>query len=95
MRNYIHSLTLRIKSKMRVFLNSLDLTSIGNIQNDRLLANITKEEVIDAINALKNNKSPDSDGYPASLFISLSTSRGSSNPVCDLEMNNIKVYLGM
>ena len=44
------------EEEVRHFLEQLDLPSIGSRQNERLTADITTEEIIQAINSLKNNK---------------------------------------
>ncbi len=53
---------------IRNFLNTLDLPSICKMQNNSLTADITKEEIQDAISRLKANKSPSSDGFPSESY---------------------------
>uniref|UniRef100_A0A3B3XJ11 Reverse transcriptase domain-containing protein n=1 Tax=Poecilia mexicana TaxID=48701 RepID=A0A3B3XJ11_9TELE len=50
------------------FLNSLDLPSIGKNQNDKLMAEISAEEVDRGISNLKTNKSPGCDGFPPEWY---------------------------
>lgn len=50
------------------FLNSLYLPSLNEEQNKIMIAEVTETELMKAINRLKTNKSPGSDGYTAEWY---------------------------
>lgn len=56
------------KENIKSLLSSLDLPSIGDHQSKNLIAQITKKELDTALNKLKNNKTPGSDGLPAEWY---------------------------
>lgn len=59
---------LETKEKIITFLDSLDLPTIGDHQNKCLTSQITEKELETALNKLKNNKTPGSDGLPAEWY---------------------------
>uniref|UniRef100_A0A3B4H6H7 Reverse transcriptase domain-containing protein n=1 Tax=Pundamilia nyererei TaxID=303518 RepID=A0A3B4H6H7_9CICH len=54
--------------EMDDFLNSLCLPSLNEEQNKMMIAEVTEAELMNAINRLKYNKSPGSDGYTAEWY---------------------------
>uniref|UniRef100_A0A3Q0RMJ3 Reverse transcriptase domain-containing protein n=1 Tax=Amphilophus citrinellus TaxID=61819 RepID=A0A3Q0RMJ3_AMPCI len=54
--------------QMKAFLEELDLPTIGKKHNDLLTSPITIADIKRAVNRLKTNKSPGSDGLPAEWY---------------------------
>ena len=56
------------EEEIQSFLDSLDLPTMTEEQNQKLGAVITDSEIQSAIKRLKNNKSPGSDGFPSEWY---------------------------
>lgn len=54
--------------EMDNFLNSICLPSVNEEQNKMMIVEVTESELMNAINRLKPNKSPGSDGYTAEWY---------------------------
>lgn len=58
-------------SKVEEFLSQLDLPFLGKLHNDKLIKEISVEEIHRAISSLKSCKSPGTDGFPGERYKSL------------------------
>ncbi len=56
------------ETQIDTYLNSLELPTLNEEQNKRMITDITEEEIKIAISRLKLGKSPGSDGYTAEWY---------------------------
>ncbi len=64
--------------QIEVFLALLNLLSVTNEQNEKLIAEIKKEELYSIIGGLKANKSPGTDGFTSEWYKSMQEQTGSN-----------------
>ena len=59
---------LKEENQIIGFLESLKLPLLSTVQSNKLIAEITEEELNNAISRLKANKSPGPDGFPSEWY---------------------------
>lgn len=69
--NLYTQLTRFEPAKVEELLSQLDLPSLGKLQNEKLIKEISPEEIDKAISSLKSSKSPGTDGFPGEWYKSL------------------------
>lgn len=63
-------------NQIKMFLDSIYLPPVTEAQNEKLIAEIKKEELYSAIGRLKPNKSPGTDGYTSEWYKSMQEQLG-------------------